>query len=61
MQAVEQTILEYRLFLEFERASKEQKFNLSQIARSVATIDVLCSLAEQSRTEIVGSARNLRR
>ena len=41
--------LEYRLFLELRERVKNQSSNLSQIARSIACIDVLCSLAEQSR------------
>ncbi len=41
--------IEYRLFLDLRNRVKTQSSVLSQIARSVAAIDVLCSLAEQSR------------
>ena len=41
--------LEYRLFLDLRERIKSQSSDLSKIARSIASIDVLCSLAEQSR------------
>ena len=41
--------LEYRLFLNLRDRVKNEASALSLIARSVATIDVLCSLAQHSR------------
>jgi DNA mismatch repair protein MutS len=41
--------IEYRLFLNLRDKIKKESVSLSLIARSVAKIDVLCSLAEHSR------------
>jgi DNA mismatch repair protein MutS len=41
--------LEYRLFLDLRERVKIASSSLSMIARNVAAIDVLCSIAEQSR------------